>query len=434
MRKFLFGLPLVLACNPTPDNGSDGGNDGGLPNTCPAHTGAGTKHSGDITADQTWAEADSPHVITSSLSIAKGATLTIAPCAEVRIQATGVTVNGKLVANGTPVQPILITADDPTKPFTYIRSFGSIDLANVGIFHGGANTDPNGLGSIDVRADAAMPPAQVARLKNVVIDGSDQWGISLRANALLTDDSAGIVVKNAALGPVRAEAPSAGSVPVGQYTGNGVDEILVIANNPILQDATWHAVGVPFRIGDTKGNGNDMRVGGTAANSPVATLTIEDGATVRVSKGGRILMNNASSMSTGALVAKNVTFTSAEAAPAAGDWVGIYFGAAPLAQNKLDGVHVEYAGGPSFAKSYHCDLQGGFNEAEDAAIIMLGEPASEFITNSTIKASAGYGIDRGWHGAPLDFVATNTFDAIAKCKQSYPRDANGNCPMSIPCP
>lgn len=439
MRKsFSLSIVLLAACNPTtsvPPAG-DGGADTGVPNLCSAPTGTGTKHMGDVTSDTTWAAADSPHIVPSSFKVAKGATLTIEPCAEVRIQATGITVDGKLVADGTASTPITITADDASKPFTYIRSFGSMDFANVTISHGGAS-DPNAYGMIDARADGTKPPQAVLRMVNVTLDGSGGYGVSLREGAAFTADSSGLTVKNAAVSPVRAEAPLAGSVPSGTYTGNGEDAIVVIAQNPLLTDSTWRARGVPYRIGDTKGNGTDLRIG-PPASGPLATLTIESGVTVAVSKNGRILTNSTGSpgMATGALVATNAVFTSAEASPAAGDWVGLYLAGAPAAATRLDGVHVEYAGGPSYAKSFHCDTTGGLNEEEDAAIIILSgsPPGGAFVTNSTIASSAGYGIDRGWMGGPVDFTPTNTFQDVAKCQQSYPRPMSGNCPNPPPCP
>jgi hypothetical protein len=430
MRLVLIStFALLAACTPT--GGEPDGGGGGT--QCPTPSGSGTTHSGSVSADTTWAAADSPHVITSAISVAKAATLTIEPCAEVRIKATGITVDGKLVARGTSTKPITITADDAT-PFSYVRSFGSMDFENVTLKNGGATNDPNGLGVIDARGDSSLPPQALLRMVNVTIDGSQQWGVSLREGALFTTDSSGLTIKNAAMGAVRAEAPLAGSVPSGTYTGNGHDEITVIANVPIDHDSIWKARGVAYRIGDRSGNGNDMRVGSPYVPASLATLTIESGVVVAVSPGGRILLNYNSNGTTGALNATGATFTSAAASPAAGDWVGLYFGSVPASTTRLDNVRVEYAGGPSFARSYHCDLTGGLNEAEDAAIIILAEPSSAFVTNSTIVSSAGYGIDRGWSGSQLDFMATNTFQAVAKCKQSYPRSSTGSCPATVPCP
>lgn len=50
-----------------------------------------------------------------------------------------------------------------------------------------------------------------------------------------------------------------------------------------------------------------------------------------------------------------------------------------------------------------------------------------------IVKSATNGIDRGWRGGAIDFLADNTFD-VAGCKQTYPKDTNGACPDPVPCP
>jgi hypothetical protein len=444
----LVALGALASCQPSPDasdggtdsGGTDsGGTDAGPPNQCTAPTGPGTTHSGNVAADETWTAADSPHVVSSSISVAQAATLTIEPCAVVQIHGgDGLTINGKLVADADAAHPITIDAMDASQPWSYIRTIGgSIDLQSVALSHGGYNGDPNGLGVIDVRAGGQ--PTPLLRAVDVTIDGSQQFGVSLREGATFTADSANLTVRNATLGPIRASAPLAGSIPTGSYTGNTIDEILLIADTAIVNDTTYRDLGVPYRLGDTLGNGIDLRVG--TPSSAKTKLTVEPGVTVRVSPGGRILMASQGSgmPATGVLVAagtaaKPIVFTSAAAAPAAGDWVALWFDGVADAQDVVDYVHVEYAGGPSLAKSYHCDSSGGLNEEEDASIILLsGQPPSAFVTNTTITAGAAYGIDRGYSGALVDFVPTNTFD-VAKCKQSYPRDTNGSCPSTVPCP
>jgi hypothetical protein len=204
---------------------------------------------------------------------------------------------------------------------------------------------------------------------------------------------------------------------------------------------TLKNLGVPYRLGNAKLNASgDLRVGGPTH----AVLTVEAGVTVRVDPAGRILMQSSGDSTQpalGALVAKGtaaapIVFTSASATPTAGDWVGLYFAGIPDAANALDYVHVEYAGGASLAKSFHCqpDPVNGPYEAEDSAILILGGPPSTaFITNSTLAYSAGYGIDRGWSGNAVDFSASNTFTSNAKCTQSVPRAQDGSCPVKTLC-
>ena len=466
-----LAAPLALAgclqSSSTPDGGADAGAqtspgpgfeggvadgsgaaDGGpVTSTCPTPTGAGTKHSGAIAANETWTAAGSPHYLTFRVSIPQGVTLTIEPCAVVHVQGGyGIDVGGKLSAPGTPATPILIDADDPKTPWDNIRvtSPGAADLSSVTLRNGGNVADTFYPAPLIVRGDGTAQNQPVVRAVDVVIDGSAQLGAVLMSGGTFTPDSSNLTIKGSAGRALSATAGAAGGIPSGAYTGNGVDEILLLGE-ALAQDTTYRDLGVPYRVGDEKGNGTVLRVGnsGSAGVAPQAsTLTIAAGVTMRMSAGAEILLNTPGDSSTpanGALVAtgtaaKPVVFTSAAATPAAGDWVGLYFSGVPSPASKLDYVHVEYAGGASAAKSFHCSPTGTLDEAEDAAILILGgPPGGEFVTNSSILASAGYGIDRGWSGAVVDFAASNTFTQIARCSQSQPRNADGSCPASAPC-
>jgi hypothetical protein len=425
------------------DGGGGDAADGAVVPSCPALTGAGTTHTGTISADTTWTAAASPHLITFDMAIDAAVTLTLEPCAVVQFSgAYGLTVKGKLYAPGTPANPIRIEGSDPAKPFTVIQtvSGASVDLANVTIKNGGS--DRFYQAPLFIRGDG-VAPKPVLRAVNVTIDGAPQFGLILTSFGQMTADSAGLTIKNAQLGPVRGSAPLIGSLPRGAYTGNGVDEILIDADAPIAADMTLKDLGAPYRLGNVAQNASgDLRVGASTPDRH-AVLTLEQGVTVRVEPAGRILMQasgDATSSALGAVVAKGsatkpIVFTSAAATPAAGDWVGLYFSGTPDPLDVLDFVHVDFAGGPSSATSFHCDPQGGRNEAEDAAILILGgPPAAQWVTNSSITSSKGYGIDRGWHGAPIDFASGNTFTAVAKCSQSYPVQLDGLCPAVVPCP
>jgi hypothetical protein len=430
---------------PANDSGGDSA-DGAASAACPVLTGAGTPESGTITKDTIWTAASSPHVISFDMSVAAGATLTLEPCAVVQITGFyGITVSGKIVAPGTAANPISIVGTDAQKPFGCIQtaSGGSLDFANVTLKNGGNVANTFYPAPIQIRGDGStLQP--LFRAKNVTIDGSQQYGLVLKSGGQMSPDSAGLVIKNAAFGPVSAEANVAGSISLGTYTGNAKDEILVLGNTALGADMTLKNVGVPYRVGDAQGNGTELRIGvAPTATTPAqhAVLTLEAGVTLRVSPQGRVsVSSDANGAALGAIVANGtaaqpVVFTSAAATPAPGDWVGLYLAGIPDAADKLDFVHVEFAGGPSLAKSFHCDANGTLNEAEDAAILILGgQPASAFVTNSTISSSAAYGIDRGWTGGLVDFTATNTFTANAKCSQSYPRETGGGCPATVTCP
>ena len=68
-----------------------------------------------IGADTTWTAANSPYIVTSSVLVQQGVTLTIEPGVEVRFNA-GLTlqVNGELIARGTEATPIVFTSNAPS--------------------------------------------------------------------------------------------------------------------------------------------------------------------------------------------------------------------------------------------------------------------------------------------------------------------------------
>jgi hypothetical protein len=422
---------LATACGPVPG--------GGTPqDKCPVFAGPTTHHT-TITADETWTAAASPHLVTFGIIIEKGATLTIEPCAEVRFKADyGLVVRGRLVSEGTGTKTIHFTADDAAKPWSYIGlNGGTASFASTLIENGGSTADPNGWGVIDVRGDYSKPRQELLHVQSTLIKGSQQFGVVLRDGATFTADSSGLSIEGAKR-PIRTSFRLAGNIPKGKYTGNTVDEIVVSDEEVMSEDTVFHDRGIPYRMGDS-GEVGSFIVGVDGSAPRHVIWTLEPAVTVKVIPGGRIATAAVTDASMGAIVAQGtpispVIFTSASPAPGPGDWVGLWFNVADILDH-LDWVHVEFAGGPSYAKSYHCDKSGGLNEEEDAALILFGlNWSTTLLTNSTITGSAGYGIDRAWSGDPVDFLLGNSFSGIAKCKMSYPRDSLGNCPSTVPCP
>src|SRR5262245_58818680 len=66
-----------------------------------------------ICSDTNWTAANSPYVIPSSLTVPGGVTLTIDPGVTVLFnQGTGLTINGRLLAEGTAANPIVFTRNN----------------------------------------------------------------------------------------------------------------------------------------------------------------------------------------------------------------------------------------------------------------------------------------------------------------------------------
>src|SRR5438105_1208387 len=69
-----------------------------------------TNVSGMINQDTTWSLANSPYVVTGSVTVAAGVTLTIEAGVVVKFPGTSLYVDGTLLAQGTTSQPIVLTS------------------------------------------------------------------------------------------------------------------------------------------------------------------------------------------------------------------------------------------------------------------------------------------------------------------------------------
>jgi hypothetical protein len=443
--------PFDAAAPVDPYDASPPQNDSGGPvNECAAVTGAGTTHGASIQTE-TWTAAGSPHILPYDTSVY--GTLTLEPCAEVRLAAAKsmtLSATGKIVAEGTPTKQIRFANKDAA-PFANIRGTGgaSMRFAYMTIEGGGdpLNTIPDYAGTIDLQgADQTLPTQGLLSVDHLTIKGSKSNGIVLRTGAGFGPGSKDLVVTGSAQYPVSIWARAIDSIPTGTYTGNTIDQLLIPARGGaegIREDATMHNRGVPYKLGDSGSFGTLYISKGNAGTTGFATLTIEPGVVVKVKKGGVIYVEQSQGTfpATGALRAigtdtnNRVTFTSAEPTPAPGDWLGIWFGQTPQASNKIDYVKVEYAGGNSASGSDACNAPP-LGQQNDAAFRIFGQPTSQFVTNTIIANCAGHGFDRGWRGTAVDFLPTNTFMTIgaSRCTQTFSKGPNGECPNPGPPP
>jgi hypothetical protein len=414
---------------------------------CAAPSGGPTAHAATVTGDETWTAAASPHLLAGDLLIAAGGTVRLEPCAVVHI-AAGKTwsVNGALIALGTATRSITITAATPGQPWAQLRvnGPGSARLSYATISGGGDPLNaiaPYGA-MLDATGDQTKPTQGLIDADHLTLSGSASIGAYLHNGAGFAASASALTITGSASFAMHVWPAALGTIPAGAYTGNAVDEIFVPGgggNQIITQDVTVHDRGVPYHVGGlaTGGAITVQKAGG------VATLTIEPGVTLRFAKDGALDVESAvgTSAARGALIAAGtadhpIVFTSAAPTPAAGDWYGIYFGSTPAAADRIDFARVEYAGGTSVSGSDSCPVTPGA-PIPNAAIRVLGTnpPAGAFVTHTAIAHSKLHGIDRGWRAdAKLDLLASNTFDDVAGCQQTWPKDANGGCPATPPCP
>jgi hypothetical protein len=419
---------------------------------CAVPTGTGTMHQGNVNQAETWTAEGSPHVIPTSISV--NAPVTIEACAIVRL-APGLILTlrpgGVIDAAGTPDHPVTIEPRDPGAPWANIRTIGgTLRLVHTVITGGGdpGNTLPDLVATLDLSGDQTLPPQAILHAEFLTVSGSASVGLRLREGGGFSPTSHDVRVTGSARYPISVWAREAGTIPSGDYKGNGIDEIVIPQAGgaaSIQEDLTLHDRGVPYRV-DT-----NVRVDVTGGTGPLATLTIEPGVVLRFGAGASLRVETfvSENPARGALVAvgtaaKPIVFTSAAAAPAPGDWLGISFGGRADARNRIEHARIEYAGGVSSSGSSSCSYpapDGGAGLINDAAVRVFGPAppgAGVFVQNTTIVSSAAHGIDRGWRaeaGIDLDFLPTNTFTDIARCRQTFPQPAMGVCPTTdVPCP
>jgi hypothetical protein len=421
---------------------------------CAAPTGAGTMHATNVMADETWTAAASPHIVTTSLNV-RGSTLTIEPCAVVRIRAghfitVGQTPGGAaaaLVARGEADREIKFEPDDPAMPWGSIRAFptGTVDFEHARL-SGGASpaTAQQGGGTIiGAGPGGNMGLTRNVRVVNVTVEGSAGFGVNIQTRAAFTADSANLTITGAAGMPLTVDGAALSTIPTGTYTGNMVDAIRVANANSLLDaEIAFRLRGVPYQMADSF----SMSPMTSLAAGGLSTLTIEAGVTIKFTDGGAAnnyaLALGASNGVTPANIfpvrliaqgtlAQPITLTSSAATPAAGDWTGLEWHGGPPDGNVMSHVRIEFAGGDSGTSGFGC----GDVDNDAALIIRNWRPDTAFITSSTFASSAGGGIVSGWL-TDLDgpsLVGNNTFTAIGNgCNVSRWRNANNSCPGTPP--
>lgn len=409
---------------------------------CPTISGPGTTHSSSLTVAETWTAATSPHILPFDTSI--GAAITVEKCATVQIgsgKQISVRAGGSFITQGVAGGEVKIEKKDAGE-FVNIRTLngGTVSFTYTTISGGG---DPlNGIAAISGTLDIAgtTPMAQpIIHADHLTITSSKSSGIVMHDGGGFDATSTDVKISGAMQFPIASFSRLMGTIPSGTYTGNANDKILLHATGgpeAAVETTTMHARGVPYRVGYQPNSNLDV-----GPVTGVATLTIEPGVTLEFVSGGKLRVDAAASVTParGVLIAAGtaaapITFTSAAATPAAGDWHGIWLGGLVDPATKLDHVKVMYAGKASVSGSDSCLYPDAL--PNDAAIRIIGDAGNtQFITNSDIVSSAWHGIDRGFRSdTKPSFLPTNTFTSIVRCRESYPRDETGACPGTVPCP
>jgi hypothetical protein len=387
--------------------------------------------SGAITTAQTWG-GNRVHILDGDVTIE--AAVTIEHCARIEVPAGGsieLRPSGTLQPPAGDTSPSGITFGPKTTAWSRVRINGGAFLLN------GATIEGAGL-----QAPAALTiEGGTLSFQGLTIQGATGLGLLVTGGTLA--GSSDLVIAGAGASAVSIPAQQVGTLPLGGYTGNAHDEILVPTGGTVSTSQTWRDLGVPYHLT----GGGYLKVAGASA---VAVLTIAPGTTLAFDPGAGVQIDPAvqkTGAASGALhavglAAQPIVFTSAATTPASGDWEGLFFGGALDPSTQLDQVHIAYAGGPGGGDLASCPTPYDVHFADDAAIRFLDGPmpAQSFVTNTTIEHSAKNGIDRSFALTQAqtpamvpDFTATNTFVDVPQCEQTHTRAFGNTCPATPQC-
>ena len=417
MKRSLTPLCLLLAaCGAEPESP-----DSAEPAACAAPTGPGTEHRATITADETWTAAASPHLVPTALAIR--ATVTLEPCAVVRVaEASTITVGdsvtpGRIVALGGD-GAILIESASATEAFGGLTVLnGQLDFDAVTVLRAGQNG-----AAIDVRGpDDGSVSAQLRLRRTQIIDAAGS-GIRLQRGAGFTTDSADLTIIGAGTAmrpeeghPIDIDPPGIGTVPRGEYVGNRYDTIAVRTPWPRVRvHEAFPSRGVPYRMAapflmyDPDG--------------AALTLTIEPGVTMLFDRlddsgGAGLRLGSSADGSTVRVVAEGtpeapIELRSGAQAPQPGDWSGVLWASGPPTGNVVRHTTIAHAGGETQTRGYGC----GTPENVGGLVIVGWAPAEAFVTASAFRDTRGAGIVSGWRlepgQVPVDLRADNVFEGI----------------------
>jgi hypothetical protein len=349
---------------------------------------------GNVTADLTLPAACSPYTIKTDIRVDGNATLTIEAGATLRFQTDtriwlGYSSAAKIVAVGTATSPITFTSANVTP--------GAGDWAGITFWGGTMNGNNLAYAKFDYcgsNGDACILGSG-AKANRVTIDHVTIAHVGAGSNGIMEKDAdSNFAISNCTFNNIPAaptqqyaisvEAPSFAGIDI-TNTYNGA--MIELAGGTVSTTTDWKNLGTTVAVTD------DLRLEGPATPA----LTIEAGSIFKFAAGLSFWIGYADA---GSLIVKGtaiapVTFTSLNASPLAGDWVGIvvWTGSASITY-----ASISYAGSD----------KGDVSVVRDTAILS--------ITSSTLSNSATYGI-----GIPCSSTA-----AVTSTGNTFTGNTSGN--------
>lgn len=334
-------------------------------------------------------------VILNETQIEAEATVTFAPGTTVSVKAGGYLRTSPfddgatVVAVGSSNAPILFTSNASTPAAgdwgcLYLGTDGdATEFEHVIVEHAGAPCGASGNGY----ETGVLIAGPMKTFRNVTVRDSSGNGVRILVDAAIRDFSVNTFSRNE-LASIQVNQNQVTSVGSGNSFEAADDFIQIETSSGSKRTGTWTKQAVPWRI-----NGH-MQIG-----SEDNEVTIEPGTTIQLdSESLEVFMANLIAVGT---AAEPITFTSAQASPAAGDWGCIYFSAS-VGTPRFENVVFEYGGSGA-----------GCTGANHKTALIV--PGAAKVTGNTFKDMAGRAI-RTTDPCPTgaDDFCMNTFTNLAE--------------------
>jgi hypothetical protein len=328
--------------------------------------------------------------VNDAVNVVENATVTIEPGVKLSFGPDAYlwVTHGRLSAKGTTEAPIVFTSASKTPAagdWTGI-AFDAQTSADTVLDHvvvEYAGRKGSGQGAITIRGAGAKRVTITAS----TIRKNEQVGLHLTGeDASFAKFEGNTFEANPAAMHVRADA--LGSVGANNKFGAPIE----IEGN-VTKTQTWPALDAPVHVTES------ARIGG---QKTAAILTLADKTTLKFTMSTYLEVGADDG---GGIVAKNATFTSVNATPAAGDWIGLFF-AEKATGTSLDGCTISY---------------GGRDESSGkGAVTFTGKASGVKIVNTTFRNNKQAAIAGGEAGCGdlAKAESGNTSEGVPLCAKA----------------
>ena len=338
----------------------------------------------DVSGNQsgTWSSGGNPYIVTGTVTVPNGQTLTINPGVEVRFNGnTAMDIQGILLANGSPSGHITFTANSTPSPgawknLKFNNPDGACNLTYCDISYGGDTWYGDGMvylvnsgGNVAISNSTITHSANYGvhcgnsspTITNSAVEDNTQYGIYADSSSspavinctILDNGNYGVWIHPKGIEGITGPMTLPATHPydaIGVYGGT------------LDIDAVWSDPGVPFALTSTVTVNNGR------------TLTINPGVTLRFNS--NILMDVQGALVAEGTSSDHITFTANHATPSPGAWKNVKF-------NSAD---------PGCSLSY-CDFTyGGDTYYGDGMVYIINSGSNVTISETTVSDSANYGV------------------------------------------